>query len=95
MTCFDGSRFAIAPDVLHQELDRETILLHVGSGRYFGLNAVASRAWSLLEADGDPGRIRAQLLAEFAVDEATLSADLEALFADLLAAGLLQPVAAD
>ena len=38
-------RASIPPDVLLQELQGESVLLNLSSGRYFGLNGVGTRMW--------------------------------------------------
>ena len=42
------SQFRISPEVLHQEINGETVLLDLDSESYFGLDAVATRVWQLI-----------------------------------------------
>jgi hypothetical protein len=78
-----------AESVLEQQLDDEIVLLDLESGRYFGLQAVGVRAWFLLGESGDTDRVQVQLLEEFEVEDAELRQDLDALWHDLLEAGLV------
>lgn len=80
------SRIACPPEVLTRVIDGEAVLLHLGSGAYFGMNDVATRAWEILrgEAKGVPfEQLRSTLLAEFDVEPSVLETDLRALVADL------------
>lgn len=75
--------------VLTQTLDDEVVLLHLVTGRYFGLEPIGSRIWQLLGELGDTEAVLAQLLTEYQVDEARLRQDLDDLLASLIEAQLL------
>jgi hypothetical protein len=53
------------------------------------LDAIGTRVWQLLTEEREMRSVKARMLAEFEVDEATLSADLLDLLKRLLAAGLV------
>ena len=78
-----------APNVLFQELEGETVLLHMGTERYYGLNEVGTRFWQLLTEHGSTQAALNQMLMEFEVDEPTLRADLARLLSELAAARLV------
>ncbi len=78
-------RVAIPETVLFRDLDGEAVLLATENGRYFGLNEVGTRMWSLLRLHGDAEAVCRALLAEYDVPEARLREDL-AQFVDTLAA---------
>ena len=40
---------ALSPDVIVRELSGESVVLDLASGRYFGLNAVGTRVWQLIQ----------------------------------------------
>jgi coenzyme PQQ synthesis protein D (PqqD) len=79
----------LAPDVLYQEIEGETVLLDLKGERYFSLDDVGTRFWQLAEQHDQVEAIVAAMLAEFDVDEATLRADLDALLERLAGAGLI------
>jgi hypothetical protein len=82
----------IAPvaDVAFREIDRESVLLHLGSGHYYGMNQVGTRAWSLL-IDGLPlGAVIDKLQEEFDVTAEVLDRDLSAWLAILIDKGLVR-----
>ena len=76
-------------DVIFRELDGEAVLLDLASGRYFGLNVVGTRTWTLLTAGTALDAVVAALAAEFDAPAAEIAADVSGLVADLLARGLL------
>ena len=78
-------RVAVPETVLFRDLDGEAVLLATESGRYFGLNEVGTRMWSLLCLHGDVEAVYRALLAEYEVPEDRLREDL-AQFVDTLAA---------
>lgn len=77
MPVADTSKLSVPPEVLSRVLDGEAVLLHLGSGMYFGMNEVASRAWEEIVKGTTFGALMTTLLAEFDVERDTLAADLE------------------
>jgi hypothetical protein len=65
------------------------VLLELEAGRYYTLDDVGARCWTLLAELGEVDAVVSAMLVEFDVDEATLRADLQALIARLTVAGLL------
>jgi hypothetical protein len=83
------------PDVIWREVDGEVVLLNVSTGQYFGLDAVGSQVWILLQSMGAHGANLETLCSlvkgEFEVDSDTAERDLTALLNDLIAQQLLVP----
>jgi hypothetical protein len=87
---FDFSRpLTPSAEVLHQELEGETVLLDLNSERYFGLDESGTRIWTLLIELKRPEAVVERMLQEFEVDEDTLRADLAELLTRLLDGGLI------
>jgi hypothetical protein len=82
--------FARSEEVVSRVIDGEAVLLDLASGRYLGLNDVATRVWELLDEGRTFGAIRDTLLAEFDVSADVLEGDLDRLFADMLARGIIR-----
>jgi hypothetical protein len=82
------TRLRIGDDVLDQEVQGESVLLHLGSESYFSLNATGTLVWRCLRAGGTLGEAVAAVVASHQVDEATAQRDVEALVGALVAAGL-------
>jgi hypothetical protein len=83
-------RFRRSPDVTSRTIGKETVLLDLRSGRYFGLNASGAVIW---EAIGPTGATRetmiAGLTARFEVDVTRATADVDEVVATLEAQGLV------
>ena len=76
--------------VAWQEVDGETILLHVNNSCYMGVNASGTRIWSALAAGTTRGELIEQLQRAFGITEAQASADVDAFLADCTSRNLLQ-----
>ena len=37
------------PDLIHADIDNETMLMSLSNGEYYGMNMVGSKIWELLE----------------------------------------------
>lgn len=83
-----------SPDVLHQELGGETVLLNLANEQYFGLDPIGTRIWQLLVQTRRADAVMAQLLQEFDVGAEQLREDLSRLLDELVEAGLVRPAAA-
>lgn len=83
-----------SPDVLHQELGGETVLLNLANEQYFGLDPIGTRVWQLLVQTRRADAVMAQLLQEFDVGAEQLREDLSRLLDELVEAGLVRPAAA-
>jgi len=90
MTYPSEARITCPPEVLSRVLDGEAVLLHLGSGVYFGMNEVATFAWEKMTKGTTYGEIRDALLAEFDVTREALEADLERFVGALVEKKLVQ-----
>jgi Coenzyme PQQ synthesis protein D (PqqD) len=84
------TRVTVLESVLFRDLDGEAVLLETGSGRYYGLDEVGTRMWSLLQIHGETGAVCRALLAEYDVPEERLREDLGTFVEILAARGLLE-----
>lgn len=81
----------VAADVILHEEDGEAFLLHVASGRYYGLNRAGLVVWNAIVAGQDPF---SQLSATWPDRPAdALRADADALVGQLVQAGLARDTA--
>jgi hypothetical protein len=76
--------------VLFRELQGESVLLDLDSGRYFGLNETGTRMWSLLTQHGCIELALADLCAEYDVPLQRLQEELLELVDNLAAQNLLE-----
>ncbi|MDE1467448.1 PqqD family protein [Aurantiacibacter sp. D1-12] len=87
----DSDTISRSDDVVSREVGGETVLLDLGQGTYYGLNAVGGRIWEFLEGgDRTIGEIIALLTDEFDVTVADAEADLRALLTELEANALVK-----
>jgi hypothetical protein len=82
-----------APGLLASPVGDEVALLHLDSGRYYGLSPTAACLWPRLQQPARVAELLAWLLDNYAVDEAVARADLLDLLGNLLRAGLIEEVA--
>ena len=80
----------ISKDVLSQELAGETVLLDLHSESYFGLDAVGTRVWQLLNEGRDVVGVIDVLLDEYEVEREVLEQDVAELLKRLDEAGLIK-----
>jgi hypothetical protein len=85
-------RVAIPETVLFRDLDGEAVLLATDSGKYFGLNEVGTRMWSLLHLHGDVEAVCQSLLEEYDIPEERLREDVMRFVATLADRGLIENV---
>jgi hypothetical protein len=82
-------------EILHASVgSEEVVMMSVPAGRYYGLNAVASRIWELLETPKTIAQVCAQISEEFEVDAQTCEAEVLKFVRDLLDNGIVHKAAA-
>lgn len=79
----------VSDDVVFRDLDGEAVILNLASGIYFGLDAVGTRMWQLIEAHRTLRAALAALVDEYDAPEAEIETDLVRLTGELIAKGLL------
>ena len=89
MTISFSDRVRVPDDVLISNLQEESVLLNLDSERYYGLDDVGTRFWSVLTTSASIEAAYEKLTREYDVDSGVLRADLLALVENLIAQGLL------
>lgn len=83
------SKLSVPDGVVSAALEDESVLLNIETGMYYGLDAVGTRIWELIESGASHAELLSQLLEEYEVDLPRLHDDV-AQFIDLLVSkGLL------
>ena len=77
-------------EALFQEVGGEAVLLDLASERYFGLDPVGTRIWTLLGEDSRLQSVHERLCAEYDAEPDRIAADLLALVGKLAEAGLVE-----
>lgn len=68
-------RIKPSSDAVDSEVGDETVVLHLKSGTYFGLDPVGTRIWDLLKQGLSPDAICATLAKEYDVEREIIDAD--------------------
>lgn len=84
-----SAKVRITPDVLHQELGGETVLLNLSNENYFGLDEVGTRVWQLLGETHSANAVVTRLIKEYDVSAEQLRTDVARLITELVTAGLV------
>ena len=79
-------------DAVESRVGDETVLLHLKSGTYFGLDEMGTRIWELLKQGMTPAAICARLEDEFEVERSVLEADTRRFLGDLKANDIVSNV---
>lgn len=78
-------------EIFSCDMAEEKALLHVTSNKYYGLNPVGARIWSLLqEQPRTVKEIYTILLGEYEVEPETLETDLHTFLNELRASNLIK-----
>jgi hypothetical protein len=72
------------------DLEGEAVILNLKNGMYYGLDAIGSRIWTLLQTPQSVAALRDAIVAEYDVDAARCERDLLALLTNLAAAQLIE-----
>jgi len=66
------------PEIVHSDMDGETVMMSVSEGNYYGLNGVGSQIWELLEQEMSVAAICDELLGRFDVSNAQCHSEVVA-----------------
>jgi hypothetical protein len=86
------SNVRVGKDTSFEQVGGEVVLLNLESGKYYGLDEVGARMWTLLAQHGALEPVYQALLEEYDVAPERLQHDLLALVDDLVKHGLLETV---
>ena len=76
-------------DAVESRVGDETVLLHLKSGTYFGLDAMGTRIWAMLKEGMAPAAICGRLTEEFDVEADIAEADVRRFLGELKANAIL------
>ncbi|TIQ22944.1 MAG: PqqD family protein [Mesorhizobium sp.] len=83
-------RVAVPAQVMARQVGKETVILDLASGTYFGLDTVGARIWTLLSEGKTIGEICGTMLDEYEVEPAPLEKDVFSLLQTLESQGLVK-----
>ena len=82
-------KLTISPNAMVKQVGDETVILHLGSGTYFGLDAVGTRIWQLMGDGKSLNEICEVVLDEYDVSREDLERDVTYLINELVAQDLV------
>ena len=86
-----SEQFVVHPSVITRELSRETVLLNLESGVYYGLDVVATRVWQLLMQGRTIAGVCEAMVDEYDVALEVLRDDVTRLVGELRERGIVTP----
>ncbi len=89
MTDILQERLAPSSDAVESRVGDETVLLHLQSGTYFGLDPMGTRIWAMLKEGLAPSVICERLTQEFDVTKEIVEADTRRFLGELKANDIL------
>lgn len=78
-----------SPDAVESAVGDETVILHLKSGTYFGLDPIGTRIWALIKDGVAATDICKRLTEEFEVAPGTVEADARQFLTELKANDIL------
>lgn len=92
MTELLSSRWQVSDDAVANPVGGETVILHLGNGQYFGLDAIGTWLWEGLKAGKLPSEVCDEILAAYDVERAEVERDLGQFLAELVEHDLVEQV---
>lgn len=87
-----SERYRRASDVRYRILDGEAVVVRQRAAEVLGLDAAGSRILDLLDGERPLAAVAATLAEEYEGDRETIAREVEAFVAELVAAGVVEPV---
>ncbi len=81
---------AIPQEVLFRKLGRESVLLHLETGQYYGLDEVGTMIWILLVEGTTVPEIERRILEEYDADAEQVHGDVDRILRELQSKDLLE-----
>jgi|SRR5262245_11375481 len=93
MTFSFDQKLIVTEDTLINVIEGESVLLNLKSEKYFGLDPVGTRMWTLLTTSDSIQSAYETLLDEYDVGAEKLRLDMQGLIEKLIANGLMEVAA--
>ena len=85
-----STRYEISsPQVIHETIDGEVVIINLESGNYYSLRGTGARAWAGIDQGAEPSAIAGDLESSFA-GAGSAGAEVETFLAALEAEGLIR-----
>ena len=87
-----SEKITIPAQVMARQVGKETVILELASGTYFGLDSVGARIWKLMSEMKTLAEVCTAMLAEYEVSQEDIERDVLKLAEDLCAKQLISSV---
>lgn len=77
------------PELIHANIDDETMLMSITNGEYYGMNSVGSTIWELLEKSISVEELIKKLTTKYGIDTHQCEKDITVFLNDLLHNGIV------
>ena len=84
-------KFAHNPTVMARVIGNETVMLHLNSGTYFGLDPIGTQIWEMIEEGAPLTTICDALVAEYHQPRVKIEGDVQLLVQELIDNKLIEP----
>ncbi len=91
LTLNNTSRFNISENQINTQLEQDTVILNIATGKYFSLTGVASFIWKYIREGKSFQEIHEQVMQNYAVSKEQSLEDLTSFITNMHQAGLIQP----
>lgn len=88
----ENTAVAQAEELVAADMDGETVMMRIESGKYFGLDSVGSRIWSLIAEPRRVSQVIDKLLGEYEVERRQCREETMEFLHHLIAEGLVKIV---
>lgn len=86
----DNTKIARVLNIVGTDMDEETVMINVETGKYYGMDPVGGRIWSLLESPKSLAELLDVLCDEYDVEHEQCRVDVLAFLQYLNGEGLVQ-----
>lgn len=83
--------FEISPQVIHEVIDGETMLVRLDSGNYYNMNATGGQIWSFIEKGASESQIVSEFKALYGLDKNIVGEQISIFIKQLIAEDLIFP----
>jgi len=73
-----------SPELVHSDMDGETVMMSIEQSEYYGLDSIGTRIWDLIEEEMNVRDICSALIAEYDVSELQCQQDVIKFLQDMI-----------
>lgn len=76
MTLTMSSLIKRSPEIVHSDMDGETVMMSIEQGEYYGIDAIGAQIWNMLEEEKSIEDICASLCEKYDVEASVCQRDV-------------------